>query len=276
MGRKSLIPIPTKSIKLGMVRARTAAGDNLQLLPRADWALFLDIDGTLIEHADHPEGISIPTSLPDLLTRLQFALDGAVALVSGRTIDWMDRRFAPARLAASGQHGAEIRLAPDAPAVPIPTPKWRRPLEMALEREMAAWPGVFIEHKPLSLAVHFRAVASSGEAVMAKVIELGSGLDGSVEFLKGRFVIEVRQGGHDKGTAVRQFMNTALFTGRKPIFLGDDVTDEDGFRAARAAGGLAVAIGPRATQQADFRLDTPEEVRQWLSGIPELLERVGS
>jgi len=245
-------------------------------LPRADWALFLDIDGTLIEHADHPEGISIPDYLPDLLTRLQFAFDGAVALVSGRTIDWMDRRFAPARLAASGQHGAEIRLAPDLPAVPIPTPRWRRPLEEALDRELAAWPGVFIEHKPLSLAVHFRAVSQFGEAVMDKVIELGQGLDGSVEFLKGRFVIEVRQGGHDKGTAVGEFMKTALFSGRKPVFLGDDITDEDGFRAARAAGGLAVAIGPRPTQQADFRLKAPEDVRQWLTSLPGLLERVGT
>ncbi|MBB3772083.1 trehalose 6-phosphate phosphatase [Angulomicrobium tetraedrale] len=248
----------------------------MQPLPRADWALFLDIDGTLIEHADHPEGITIPADLPDLLTRLQQVLNGAVALVSGRTIDWMDQRFAPVRLSASGQHGAEIRLAPDAPAVPIPIPKWRQPLEEALAREMEPWPGVFIEHKPLSLAVHFRAVSDHGDAIMARVIELGRGLDGSVEFLKGRFVIEVRQGGHHKGTAVNTFMNSALFAGRQPVFVGDDVTDEDGFRAVRAMGGLAVAIGPRATEQADFRIDTPAEVRRWLANIPPMLERLAS
>jgi len=84
----------------------------------------------------------------------------------------------------------------------------------------------------------------------------------------------VRQGGRDKGTAVEQFMNTALFKGRRPVFLGDDVTDEDGFRAVRAAGGLAVAVGPRATQQADYHLATPTEVRDWLGTIPEALERV--
>ncbi|CAA0094627.1 Trehalose-6-phosphate phosphatase [Starkeya nomas] len=242
--------------------------------PESDWALFLDIDGTLIEHADHPEGITIPEDLPDLLTRLQLTLGGAVALVSGRTIDWMDRRFAPARLPASGQHGAEIRLAPDAPAVPIPIPRWRHPLEEALDRELATWPGTYIEHKPLSLAVHFRAVPQFGDAIMQKVIDVGTGLGDGVEFLKGRFVIEVRQGGHDKGSAVEQFMRSTLFTGRRPVFLGDDVTDEDGFRAARQAGGLAVAVGPRPTQQADHRLATPSEVRDWLNRLPEALESV--
>ncbi|MDQ0349340.1 trehalose-phosphatase [Ancylobacter vacuolatus] len=254
----------------------TAPTEPLSLLPRPDWALFLDIDGTLIEHADHPEGVSIPTGLPDLLAQLQVALDGAVALVSGRTIDWMDRRFAPARLAASGQHGAEVRLAPDAPSVPIPLPRWRRPLEEALSAVLATWPGVFIEHKPLSLAVHFRAVPDFGEAIMDKVMEIGTGIDGGVEFLKGKYVIEVRQAGRNKGTAVAELMNSALFTGRRPVFLGDDVTDEDGFRAVRAAGGLALAVGARPTEQADYRLASPSEVRRWLTDLPKALERVDS
>jgi trehalose 6-phosphate phosphatase len=243
---------------------------------RSDWALFLDIDGTLIEHADHPEGITIPESLPDLLTQLQLSLNGAVALISGRTIDWMDKRFAPAKLAASGQHGAEIRLAPDAPSVPIPMPKWRAPLEKALKEELAAWPGVFVEHKPLSLAVHFRAVPQSADEIMQKVTDLGFGLDPSVEFLKGRFVIEVRQSGHDKGGAVDALMKTAMFTGRTPVFVGDDVTDEDGFRVAREKGGLAVAVGPRPTGQADYRLSGPAEVREWLNNLARIRENVAS
>ncbi|MBS7553877.1 trehalose-phosphatase [Ancylobacter dichloromethanicus] len=259
-----------------MARSRTAPEYGTTLLPQPDWALFLDIDGTLIEHADHPEGVSIPTDLPDLLARLQLALDGAVALVSGRTIDWMDHRFAPTRLAASGQHGAEVRLAPDAPSVPIPLPKWRKPLEQALDEVLAAWPGVFVEHKPLALAVHFRAVPQFGEAIMDKVMEIGTGIDGGVEFLKGKCVIEVRQAGRNKGTAVEQLMNSALFTGRRPVFLGDDVTDEDGFRAVRAAGGLALAVGSRPTDQADFRLASPGEVRRWLTDLPNALERVNS
>ena len=245
-------------------------------LPAPNWALFLDIDGTLIEHADHPEGITIPTDLPDLLSRVQSALGGAVALVSGRTIDWMDEKFAPTKLAASGQHGAETRLAPDAPSVPIPVPKWRKPLENALDIELATWPGVFIEHKPLSLAVHFRAVPQFADAIMDKVTAIGQGLDPNVEFLKGRFVIEVREAGHDKGTAVKNLMNTAIFTGRTPVFFGDDVTDEDGFRACRAAGGLAVAVGPRHTGQADYNLKGPADVREWLGRIPQKLESIAS
>lgn len=244
--------------------------------PRPDWALFLDIDGTLIEHAEHPEGVTIPRDLPDRLAAAQAALDGAVALVSGRTIDWMDRKFSPTRLAASGQHGAEVRLAPDAPAVPIPMPKWRAPLEEALKRELDSWPGVFVEHKPLSLAVHFRAVPEFGDAVMERVMALGRGLDETVEFLHGRYVIEVRQAGHNKGTAVETLMKTAVFTGRTPVFLGDDITDEDGFSAARRLGGIAVAVGPRETSRADYHMSGPTNVRAWLAAIPKQIVKVAS
>jgi trehalose 6-phosphate phosphatase len=253
-----------------------ASGYGMLPSPRPDWALFLDIDGTLIEHADHPEGVTIPKDLPDRLTAAQTALDGAVALISGRTIDWMDRKFAPARLAASGQHGAEVRLAPDAPAVPIPMPKWRAPLEAALKRDLDSWPGVFIEHKPLSLAVHFRAVPEFGDAVMERVMALGRGLDDRVQFLHGRYVIEVREAGHHKGTAVTTLMNTAVFTGRTPVFLGDDVTDEDGFAAVRDMGGIAIAVGPRATGQADFHMSGPTRVRAWLAALPAQLVKVAS
>lgn len=259
-----------------MARTRTALGNGTHPLPEPDWALFLDIDGTLIEHADHPEGVDIPLDMPDLLGQLQLALDGAVALVSGRTIEWMDKRFAPARLAASGQHGAEIRLAPDLPSVPIPRPRWRAPLETALDHALASWPGVFLEHKPLSLAVHFRAVPQFGEEITQTVIDIGSRLDPGIEFLKGRCVIEVRQAGRNKGTAVEELMKSALFAGRRPVFLGDDVTDEDGFRAVRAAGGLAVAVGPRPTLLADWRLATPADVRRWLADLPKALEGVAS
>jgi trehalose 6-phosphate phosphatase len=244
--------------------------------PRPDWALFLDIDGTLIEHADHPEGVTIPKDLPGRLIAAQTALDGAVALVSGRTIDWMDRKFTPARLAASGQHGAEVRLAPDAPAVPIPMPKWRAPLEAALKRELDSWPGVFIEHKPLSLAVHFRAVPEFGDAVMERVMALGRGLDDRVQFLHGLYVIEVREAGHHKGTAVNTLMKSASFAGRTPVFLGDDVTDEDGFMAVRDMGGIAIAVGPRATGHADFHMSGPTRVRAWLAALPAQLEKVAS
>ncbi|WP_246565039.1 trehalose-phosphatase [Ancylobacter sonchi] len=234
---------------------------------RSDWALFLDIDGTLIEHADHPEGITIPEDLPTLLMRLQTAFDGAVALVSGRTIEWMDRRFAPARLAAAGQHGAELRLDPHGKAVPLAIPPWRKRLEDELDAALKAWPGVYLEHKPLSLAVHYRAVPQFEDDVKLKVGAIANGLQSDIELLAGRSVIEIRQAGLTKGTAVKRFLETAPFAGRLPVFLGDDVTDEDGFGAVKAAGGLAVAVGPRPTDQADFRLGDPGEVRGWLASV---------
>lgn len=239
----------------------------MQITPRLDWALFLDIDGTLIDHADHPEGVTIPEDLPALLIGLQQQLQGAAALVSGRTIEWMDRRFSPARLAAAGQHGAEIRLSPDEPSMPLAIPPWRRELELGLEAALADWPGVFVEDKPLSLAVHYRAVPQFTDAVHIKVGELARSLGPEVEILSGRGVIEIRQRGLDKGTAVDAFLQLPVFAGRRPVFLGDDVTDEDGFRRVRAAGGLAVAVGPRATTQADLHLAKPADVRAWLGSL---------
>lgn len=240
----------------------------MQLTPRSDWALFLDIDGTLIEHADHPEGVTIPKGLPLLLRRLRDDLGGGAALVSGRTIEWMDRRFAPTRLAAAGQHGAEIRLTPDDDARPLAIPAWRQQLESELDEALKAWPGIYLEHKPLSLAVHYRVVPQFTEAVTEKVHAIARALGPDVELLNGRCVIEIRQSGLTKGTAVEALMRQPAFAGRVPVFIGDDVTDEDGFRVARAAGGLAVAVGPRPTEQADFRLDTPAQVREWLASLP--------
>ena len=235
--------------------------------PRSDWALFLDIDGTLIEHADHPEGITIPQDLPALLAQLQTTFAGAVALVSGRTIEWMDRRFDPTRLAASGQHGAELRLDPHGPSVALAIPPWRKRLEEELTAALEAWPGVYLEHKPLSLAVHYRAVPQYELAVKGKVAIIANGLGSNIELMAGRNVIEIRQAGLTKGTAVKRFLETSPFAGRLPVFVGDDVTDEDGFGAVKAAGGLAVAVGPRPTDQADFRFDGPKEVRSWLASL---------
>ncbi|MDR6954689.1 trehalose 6-phosphate phosphatase [Ancylobacter sp. 3268] len=250
-----------------MSRVRTAPRYGTHPTPRSDWALFLDIDGTLIEHADHPEGVTIPEDLPTLLMQLQTSFAGAVALVSGRTVEWMDRRFAPARLAAAGQHGAELRLDPNGKAVPLAIPSWRQRLEEELDAALQAWPGVYLEHKPLSLAVHYRAVPQFEAEVKATIAIIANRLGSDIELLAGRFVVEIRQIGLTKGTAVKRFLETSPFAGRMPVFVGDDVTDEDGFGAAKAAGGLAVAVGPRPTDQADFRFDDPGEVRFWLASV---------
>ncbi len=164
------------------------------LSPRPDWALFLDIDGTLIEHADHPEGVTIPKDLPDRLTAAQAAPTARWPYISGRTIDWMDRKFAPAlrlRLA-----GAEVRPRPDAPAVPIPMPKWRALLEAGAEAR-AGIPGV----SPSStsrcpLAPHPPRRARIWRCGDGARQALGRGLDDRVQFLHGRYVIEVREGDH--------------------------------------------------------------------------------
>jgi trehalose 6-phosphate phosphatase len=230
-------------------------------------ALFLDVDGTLLEFAASPTAVVVPESLVSCLARAETALGGALALVSGRTLDDLDRLFHPLRLRASGVHGAEIRFDPAAsilvaePAAALPEEAWRR-----LEALLAEFPGAFAENKRFSLAVHFRAApelgAPLGEALRRFAGEAGFDL----EVMAGRLVYELKARGFDKGAAVRRFMARAPFVGRIPIFVGDDVTDEDGFAAVARLRGFAYSVGrSRVATTATF--PDPAAVRRWLEGL---------
>lgn len=222
-------------------------------------AFFFDVDGTLIDIAPHPDAVDVPASLISHLEILSTLAGGAVALVSGREAEVLDRLFAPLGLPLSGVHGAQMRPAPGQPLTST-----MEPLDEAVRRSLgnlvSAFEGLHIEDKGFSVALHYRnrpAVAAELEEAIARVIAPQAR---NLTVLPGRMVFEVKHRGHDKGAAVRAFMAEPPFVGRIPVFFGDDVTDEAGFAAVRELGGLAISVG-RRLPGADVVLSDAEMVR---------------
>lgn len=225
------------------------------LPPIARSALLLDVDGTLIDIAPTPDAVVVPPTLIPTLRRLCTRLDGALALVSGRSVDVLDVLLPDAAHAMAGEHGAAIRHAqgaaierPDLPPVPE---AW---LEEA-SRLISATPGAVMERKARGFTMHFRRCPDAGPGFHAFLRDL---LAGQTRFrlLAGTMVWEVRPDGMDKGHAVRALMARPPFAGRVPIYIGDDITDEDGMRAARALGGVGLRV--------DTAFGSPAGVRAWL------------
>jgi trehalose 6-phosphate phosphatase len=222
---------------------------------RPGWALFLDIDGTLLDIAPRPDAVVVPESLPETLHAVSGRLDGALALVSGRALEVIDELLSPLRLPAAAEHGAIIRL-PDGAVqtcVPRGVPQsWRE----HLRAETKDWTGVLVGEKRTSVAIHYRLAPERENDVRALVMRIVAE-DPAFEVLPARMAFEIRPRGADKGTAIRRFLEIAPFQGRMPVFVGDDVTDEDGFAAVREAGGLALHVAR------DFGGE-PANVRGWL------------
>lgn len=228
------------------------------------WALFLDFDGTLVDLAPTPETIVVPPRLPPLLRALLARFDGAVAVVTGRSLSDLDRHLG-SKLPASGQHGAQWRSQPDqAPierSVPALEAVRRRVKELTDAR-----PGLIVEDKGATLAVHYRNEPEAGERVNALLDELARASAGALEVVMGKCVCEVRPVGVNKGAALEAFLRAPPFSGRRPLMVGDDVTDEAGFDTALRAGGAAIKVG-EGESCAPWRLSTPDDVRVWLSAI---------
>lgn len=235
------------------------------------WALFLDVDGTLLELAPTPDGVVVPPDLPGLLAELRERLGGALALVSGRRIEELDGLFAPVRLAAAGVHGAFLRRSPDAPVDEPP----RNPVLARLAADLRGFaddhPGVLIEDKGVGLAVHYRNAPDAEAALRGRIGAARAALGPGIRVLDGKKVIELKPAGTDKGSAIRSLMAEPPFAGRVPVFLGDDVTDRDGFRAVQALGGLAVQVGDATGSPAGVGLADPCAVRAWLVALRERL-----
>lgn len=229
-------------------------------------AFFLDVDGTLIDLAPHPDAVEIPAGLPATLGALFRCAGGALALVSGRGLASLDALFGPA-FPAAGSHGAQLRPRPGEDswtAAPLAPDLASAIVETAAGVAQIA-PGVFAEDKGTAIAVHYRAAPQAASRLAESLTRLVAGRE-DVRLLPGHFVFEIKRAGYDKGTALDRFMADAPFRGRIPVFIGDDVTDEAGFRAARAHGGLAIAVGaPR--EGADVVLPGPEAVRAYLTHL---------
>ena len=227
-----------------------------------DQCLFLDIDGTLVEFTDTPSQTLADGDIKELLTRVAQRLAGAVALVSGREITTIDRLFAPLRLPAAGLHGVERRdAAGRMHGAKLEDPRLQEARE-ALARLAEACPGTIIEDKGSNIAVHFRLAPQVGERVLRAVKAIAAPLAADYELQDGAMMVEIKPRGFDKGSAVGSFMREPPFAGRRPVFVGDDLTDRDGFAAVEALAGMSIGVGGRVRGR--FQLDDVDDVRSWL------------
>jgi trehalose 6-phosphate phosphatase len=234
-------------------------------------ALFIDVDGTLIEIAPRPELVRVPTGLPDLLARLAQERGGALALISGRTLADLDRLFRPWRGAAAGVHGAEWRHAGG----------HVENLETAADRQAAAaldrlrprladltgrWPGAWLEDKGRTLALHYRAIPDRGAEICDVVTLLTARESDVLRLIAGKMVLELQPRHRNKAMVVAAFLAEPPFPGRRPIFIGDDTTDEDGFAEVNRRGGLSIRVGlPSAESAAACCIPSVAEVLNWLA-----------
>lgn len=240
--------------------ADTGREDRPPLLQPND-ALFLDFDGTLASLASHPDGVTLDGSLPALLVALRERLSGAIALVTGRTLATLDAITGLPHFAAAGIHGHEWRLASDKP-VSADNPVGADRVVRALRQRFGADGRLVIEDKGAAVALHFRRAPERGQECIAAMQELVTSPD--FEILLGHFAVEARPRGADKGAALRALAGHAPFADRSPIFVGDDVTDEDGFRAAAALGGHGVKVGS-GRSAARYRIASVQGVHVWLA-----------
>lgn len=226
-------------------------------------ALFLDVDGTLIEFADDPACVHLLPQVREDIGRISGRLDGAVALVSGRPLSQLDALFAPLQLPAAGLHGHQMRASQHAEQAAQLAPEWLHELHQKAMVYAHARPGVLVEDKGVSLALHWRGAPELGEEITRLAHEhLPS--DAGYRLQPGDHVIEYVPAGADKGRAVEQLMQYATFKGRTPVYVGDDLTDEYGFAAANALGGWSVLVGARESTAAGWRLRDPAAVHAWL------------
>lgn len=235
--------------------------------PGVAWALFLDIDGTLLDIAATPEEVIVPPDLGVTLEKLQSALGGALALVSGRAIESIDRLFAPLRLPTAGQHGAEIRVADSEVARADLCSATLARVRADTFTHLVSMPGVRVEDKGLGFAVHYRHAPAAKGQIEQRLAEALALHAGDLELLHGKMVVEVRAREVNKGRALEVLMRQPPFAGRIPVFVGDDLTDEDGFKAAERLGGHAIAVGHERVEVTRYWLPEPEAVRHWLQRL---------
>ena len=230
----------------------------------SEWALFLDFDGTLVEIADRPDAVVVAPGLGAMLRALRDRLGGALAIVTGRSIAVIDGFLAPDRFDVAGLHGAEYRLAGE--LVPCRTqdhPELRQGIE-ELERRFASEPGLLIEDKGCSVAVHWRLAPEAEELASQTIIKMAAALGPSYRLQLGKAVAEVLPARATKGGIIRHFLTQGPYRDRRPIFIGDDLTDEQAFEAVDAVGGISVRVGPGPTR-ALYRVDAPSALRQVLA-----------
>lgn len=234
----------------------------MQKLPllTARHALFLDFDGTLADIAPHPDATQVHPGIVPALEHLHQQLNGALAIVTGRRQVDIDHFLAPLKLPLAAEHGAQYRLGSGMEGS-VNVPDLAPPLRV-LEPMLERYPALVLERKSAGVALHYRQ-APELEAQCRAAVEHAMAQTPGLELLQGKCVLEIKAAGPDKGRAIADFMRHAPFEGRIPVFAGDDVTDEHGFSAVLALGGIGIKVGPGETQ-AQVRCDDTTMLREWI------------
>ena len=237
--------------------------------PKIDWtdsALLIDVDGTLLHIQSHPDDVFADTGLIDLLSQVHAALGGAFALVSGRPITELDRIFAPAKFPAVGAHGAESRIGSGR----IQTEAALQLPGSALEqivRYAAGRSGLLAETKDFGVALHYRQAPALEQECRELMRAVAGDLDKDFRLIEGKMVLELTPHAHNKGEAIKKMLQREPFSQRQPVFVGDDVTDEDGFREVNRQSGVSVRVGACDSTAAQYVIEDVDAVHRWLLGI---------
>lgn len=241
------------------------------------WALFLDIDGTLLSVAPTPDAVCVPEGLASLLDLLAHKLGGALAILTGRPISDADRLLAPLELVASGVHGTEMRSVREGPVAQL-----SREVPPDVVEAMAGLSriaeGILVEPKGAGVAVHYRNAPLARLALESQLARIISESSYNLVVRQGRKVLEAVPSGFSKGTALMRLMQRAPFQGRKPVMIGDDVGDESAFAAAEKLGGLGLRVAGEQFPRTSADFGGVAEVRAWLESLAGALgaERINA
>jgi trehalose 6-phosphate phosphatase len=235
------------------------------------WALFLDVDGTLLELAETPQGVHVSASLKELIGTVRWRLDGALALVSGRSLASLDQLFSPLRLIASGVHGCERRAADGLVMRPEVDAAMIARVRNDLADFVRSHEGLLLEDKHYAVALHYRRAPHLEDEVYRIMEQMRTYLGPTFALQAGKSVVELRPGEWTKGTSIKSFMLEAPFLGRTPVFIGDDVTDEDAFAVVNAMNGISIKVGAAEATIAKHRLGGVSEVLRWLQTVPPVV-----
>ena len=238
---------------------------------RTDWALFLDVDGTLVEITESPDLVRVVKTLPGTLRELEESLVGALALISGRSLAEVDRLFAPHQFVGAGVHGAEIRSGTSVLEVPE-DPTRLDTVRKAFRNFADTHPGTLWEDKRFAVTLHYRRNSAAGPGALALAHRLESELGEEFQVLEGKMVAEVRFRSATKANAIATMLEDAPFHNRLPVYVGDDRTDEDAFGTVNQHGGISIVVGNPAETQATHTLASVTEVHRWIDALAQHLQ----